>query len=116
MSRIGILSFSDGRDFVHQDIARFVADVEDRIAAACRSAGHDVILGEEPIISSEAAVAQARRLATQRPDLTVFNYAVWAFPHFSVQAARATDSPLALLKHGSGLPWHRCPARGRRCT
>jgi L-fucose isomerase len=99
MSRIGILSFSDGREFVHRDIARFVADVEDRIAAVCRSAGHEVVVGEEPITSSEVAVAQARRLAAERPDLTVFNYGVWAFPHFSVQAARATDGPIVLFSN-----------------
>jgi L-fucose isomerase len=99
MARIGILSFSDGRDFVHRDIARFVADVEDRVTAACRSVGHEVVLGEEPITSSEIAVTQGRRLAAHRPDLTLFNYAVWAFPHFTVQAAQAIDGPLVLFSN-----------------
>jgi L-fucose/D-arabinose isomerase len=87
MSRVGILSFSDGRDFVHQGIAGFVADVEARIVAACEAAGYEV------------AVAEARRLADQRPDLTVFNYPVWAFPHFSMHAAHATAGPLLLFSN-----------------
>ena len=45
MSRVGILSFSDGRDFVHQGIAGFVAEVEARIVAACNAAGYEVALG-----------------------------------------------------------------------
>jgi L-fucose isomerase len=99
MSRIGILSFSDGRDFVHNGVASFVADVEDRIAAACRAAGHELVIGAEPVTSSDMAVREARRVAAQRPDLTIFNYAVWAFPHFTVHAARATDGPLVLFSN-----------------
>jgi L-fucose/D-arabinose isomerase len=99
MSRVGVLTFSDGRDFVHQGIAGFVADVEARIIAACEAAGYEVVRGTVPITSNEVAVAEARRLADQRPDLTVFNYPVWAFPHFSVHAARATIGPLLLFSN-----------------
>jgi L-fucose isomerase len=45
------------------------------------------------------AVREARRLAAQRPDLTIFNYPVWAFPHFSVHAAQATAGPLLLFSN-----------------
>ncbi len=99
MSRVGVLTFSDGRDFVHQGIAGFVADVEARIIAACEAAGYEVVRGTAPITSNAVAVSEARRLADQRPDLTVFNYPVWAFPHFSVHAARATIGPLLLFSN-----------------
>lgn len=99
MSRVGILSFSDGREFVHHGIASFVADVEARIATACAASGHEVIRAIEPITSSEVAVAEGRRLAAQRPDLTIFNYPVWGFPHFTAHAARATDGPLLLFSN-----------------
>ena len=99
MSRVGILTFSDGRDFVHQGLVGFLADVEARIVAACEAAGYEVVLGTEPITSNEVAVSEARRLASVRPDLTVFNYPVWAFPHFSVHAARATTGPLLLFSN-----------------
>ena len=78
MPKVGILSFSDGRDFVHQGIASFGAAVEGRIAAACRASGFEVVLGTEPITSNQAAVREARRMALERPDLTIFNYPVWA--------------------------------------
>lgn len=99
MVRVGIITFSDGRDFVHQGIASFVADVEARIVRACETSGYEVVRGTEPVTSNEVAVREARRLAAQRPDLTVFNYPVWAFPHFSVHAARATAGPLALFSN-----------------
>lgn len=99
MPRVGILSFSDGRDFVHRDLAGFVAGVEDRIAAACQAAGYEVVRGSDAVTSGEAAVREARRLAGQRPDLTIFNYPVWAFPNFSMHAARATAGPLLLFSN-----------------
>jgi L-fucose isomerase len=99
MPRVGILSFSDGRDFVHKDVASFVAEVEARIAVACQASGHDVVRGSEPITSNHVAVYEARRLAAQRPDITIFNYPVWAFPHFSVHAAHATTGPLLLFSN-----------------
>ncbi len=67
--------------------------------AMCEGAGYDVVRGTVPVTSNEVAVAEARALAAQRPDLTVFNYPVWAFPHFSVHAARATAGPLLLFSN-----------------
>jgi L-fucose isomerase len=99
MARVGILSFSDGRDFVHQGVASFVADAEQKLAAALAGMGHEVVRGGDPITSSGTAVSQGRRLSAERPDLTVFNYAVWAFPHFSAHAARATEGPLLLFSN-----------------
>jgi L-fucose/D-arabinose isomerase len=99
MARVGILSFSDGRDFVHKGIASFGSAVEGRIAAACRAAGFEVVVGSEAVTSNEVAVREARAMAGQRPDLTVFNYPVWAFPHFSVHAAKATAGPLLLFSN-----------------
>lgn len=99
MAKVAILSFSDGRDFVHAGIAGFVAEVEARIAATCQSLGHTVVRGSQPVTSAEVAVREARQVAASRPDLTIFNYPVWAFPHFSVHAARATTGPLLLFSN-----------------
>jgi L-fucose isomerase-like protein len=32
-----------------------------------------------------------------QPELTIFHYPVWAFPHFTMHAASATSGPLLLL-------------------
>jgi L-fucose/D-arabinose isomerase len=99
MARVGLLTFSDGRDFVHVGIKAFTLDVERRIAQALEQAGHEVIRAVEPIWTNTMATTEARRVADARPDLTIFNYAVWAFPHFSMLAAAATPGPLLLFSN-----------------
>ncbi|RJK96389.1 L-fucose/L-arabinose isomerase family protein [Vallicoccus soli] len=99
MARIGILSMSDGRDYVQRDIADFIRTNEDRLAAALQAAGHDVVRAEGPLDSNTGAVRMAREVAAQGVDLTVFHYCVWAFPHFTMLAAGETRSPLLLLSN-----------------
>jgi L-fucose isomerase len=97
VAKVGLLSFSDGRDFVHRDIAGFVRGVEDEIANALAAEGHEIVRADAPVWTNDGATAAARRVAAERPDLTVFNIPVWAFPHFSMLAARATAGPLLLF-------------------
>ncbi|ATL65499.1 L-fucose/L-arabinose isomerase family protein [Nocardia terpenica] len=96
MARIGLLPMSDGRDFVHRDVADFIAQGAATLAGALRDAGHEVIVADI-VSTNRIATAQARWLADQRVDLTVFHYAVWAFPHFTMLAADATAGPLLLF-------------------
>lgn len=97
MARIGILSLSDGRDYVHGDVRDFIGDATATLAGALRAAGHDVVLAPEIVWTNQLATSQARWLADQRVDLTVFHYAVWTFPHFTMLAADATTGPLLLM-------------------
>lgn len=97
MARIGLLTFSDGRDFVHRDLVPFLTDIEQKIVAALTAGGHEVIRGEEPIWSNELATQEARRVADARPDLTIFNIPVWAFPHFTMLAAHSTPGAMLLF-------------------
>jgi L-fucose isomerase len=99
MARVGLLTFSDGRDFVHTDIKAFALDVERGIAQALEQAGHEVIRAAEPIWTNTLATTEARRVADARCDLTIFNYPVWAFPHFTMLAAAATPGPLLLFSN-----------------
>jgi len=99
MARIGLLTISDGRDFVHRDIAEWARSSEDAIARALEAAGHEVVRASELVWTNELATSQARQVAEARPNLTIFNYSVWAFPHFSMLAADATDGPLVLLSN-----------------
>ncbi|MGH2844437.1 MAG: L-fucose/L-arabinose isomerase family protein [Thermoleophilaceae bacterium] len=99
MATIGLLTFSDGRDFVHRDIEGFAGEVEREVADALREAGHEVVRSDQVVWTNESATAAARRVAARRPDLTIFNIPVWAFPHFSMLAARATPGPLLLFSN-----------------
>ena len=99
MARIGILTFSDGRDFMHQRVAEFCGAVEAEIANALTTAGHEVVRAREIVWTNDLATSEARRIADSRPDLTIFNIPVWAFPHFAMIAARATQGPLMLFSN-----------------
>ncbi|RJO73813.1 fucose isomerase [Nocardia panacis] len=99
MARIGVISISDGRDYVHAGIADFLRAAEDRLAAALAAAGHRVVRGRAPVSDNALATAVAREVAAAGVDLTVLHYAVWAFPHFTMLAAGATPGPLLLLSN-----------------
>lgn len=101
MARVGLLSFSDGRDFVNRDLRGFIGSVEERIARHLREAGHEVCAAAAPVESNEIAVREARRLAALRPAITIFNFPVWAFPHFAMLAAGELPGPLLLFSNVS---------------
>jgi len=97
MATIAILSMSDGRDYVQRDTDAFVLESERRLTERLVGAGHKVVAAGVPITNTDLATSEARRLAATQPDLTVFNYAVWAFPHYSVLSASATPGEVLLL-------------------
>jgi L-fucose/D-arabinose isomerase len=87
---------SDGREGVHRDIEKFARGVEAEISASLEAAGHEVVRASEPVWTNRLAVGEARRIAAGRPDLTVFNIPLWAFPHFSMLASEG-DARAATL-------------------
>jgi L-fucose/D-arabinose isomerase len=99
VATVGLLTVSDGRPSVHRDLAVFAAGVEDRIAAELERAGHTLIRANEVVWTGELAVSEARRLADARPALTIVNIPVWAFPHFTMRAARELPGPLLLFSN-----------------
>jgi L-fucose/D-arabinose isomerase len=90
---------SDGREGVHRDIEKFARRVEGEISASLEESGHEVVRAREVVWTNRLAVSEAKRIADERPDLTIFNIPVWAFPHFSMLAARETSGPLLLFSN-----------------
>jgi len=99
MARIALATASDGRDFVHEEVGPFGLDVQSRLAAALRGRGHEVCTGAGDLSSNTDAVRLGRELAAAHPDLTLINYPVWAFPHFSLLFASQGSGPLALFSN-----------------
>lgn len=93
MARIGILTFSDGRDFVHRDLVQMNDDFQSRLRNRLASDGHDVVCGDI-VWSAESAQREARRLTQDGCVATIFNYAVWAFPHFTAIASQFAPRPI----------------------
>jgi L-fucose isomerase len=99
MSTIAVMTVSDGRESVHRDVGPFGLEVQQRLTAALTAQGHQVEAAPESIWTNDGAVATARGLADLRPDLTIVNIPVWAFPHFTVLAAKETTGPLLLFSN-----------------
>lgn len=97
MAKIGLLTMSDGRESVARDIDGHCRRAEAVIAAALQAEGHEVVRASEPITDNRLATREARRIADTHPDLTIYNYPVWAFPHFTMLAATETTGALLLL-------------------
>ena len=97
MARIGVISISDGRDHVHARNARFIRSKQDALVRSLTSAGHEVVVGGDLVATNRLASSVAREVAAAGVDVTVFYYAVWSFPQFTMLAADATRSPLILV-------------------
>jgi L-fucose isomerase len=97
MARIGVVSLSDGRDYVHSGLVDFVRGAEDRLVAALTEAGHEVVRASAPVSAAPLATSIGRELEAAGADLTVLHYCVWAFPHFTMLAAGALSGPLVLV-------------------
>jgi len=93
VAKVGILTFSDGREFVHRDLIEMLVGFESRIRARLLADGHEVVCGEEIVWTTELAKREAQRLAHVGCDATLFNYAVWAFPHFTAIASQFAPEP-----------------------
>ena len=99
MATVGLLTFSDGRDFVNKDVVDFCRQVEGQVRRALEAAGHTVVAAREVVWTNALATSEARRVADARPDLTIFNIPVWAFPHFTMLAAAETPGALMLFSN-----------------
>ena len=98
MARIGLLSISDGRRYVHHDTTGSSAMPRTACPPPCRPPAH-TWTGCPPGDLQHPGHQAGRGVAATRADLTIFHYAVWAFPHFTMLAADATRSPLLLVSN-----------------
>ena len=75
MAKIGILTFSDGRDFVHEDagVGKFPRNVEDNVLGALEGAGHEVVRAREVIWTNRLAVIARRRSGVRIPSAPLQN-------------------------------------------
>lgn len=96
---VGILTFSDGRSFVAEQVEEMNRNFQDRLQRRLEGDGYRVIAGEEIICTNEQAVREAKRLAAAGCDCTIFNFAVWVFPNLAALASRFAPGPLLLFSN-----------------
>lgn len=98
--RVGILTFSDGREAVHQEVEPLNREFQNRLAGALRATGEvEPVVGREIIWTAELARNEALRLAHEGCEATIFNFAVWSFPHLAAVASRFAPGPFLLFSN-----------------
>lgn len=99
MARVGIMTFSDGRSFVADEVAALNLAFQQNLTGVLSEAGWEVVAARQIITTAESAISEARFLAAAQCSCTIFHYAVWAFPHFSAIASRFAPAPFLLLSN-----------------
>jgi L-fucose/D-arabinose isomerase len=96
--KVGILTFSDGRDYIHRSLEALNRRYQRELAAALEATGEvEAVEGREIVWSNRVANAEARRLAEAGCDLTICNYAIWCYPHLTALATAAAPGPYLLF-------------------
>ncbi len=95
--KVGVLTFSDGREYIHRDLLPVTTRYQQRLTEALRAEGLEVVPGEEIVWTPDTARREAQRLARAGVDFTIFNYAIWAFPHLSAIATNFAPGPYLLF-------------------
>lgn len=106
MIRIGLLSFSDGRERVHRSLSPAIEDSARKISAKLEATGEfEIIKGTEIIWRHSQARDQSRWLHSQNVDGTILNVPVFAFPNLARIASHFAQEPfLAFSPNFGGLP------------
>ena len=99
MIRLGLLSFSDGRQRVHATLAPDIDQHQARITRLLEANGAIVIHAAQDIVHSNASArSEAARLAAQQLDGYLFSIPVFPFPNYVVIAAQMIGrGPFLLL-------------------
>ncbi len=105
MARVGVITFSDGRPPVHQELLSMNLQFQNNLVKKLEEEGHEVVVADEPPWNNETAVKAGKKMQLSDVDCTIFNYAIWAWPHFTVLAAQFAPSPyLCLSNINPGYP------------
>jgi len=92
--KVGVLTFSDGRQYIHESLLDTNRRYQNRLVKALESTGEvEVVAGNEITWTPELAQCEGRRLAEAGVELTIFNFAIWTFPHLTGIATRFAPGP-----------------------
>jgi L-fucose isomerase len=96
--KAGILTFSDGRKYIHEELVGINQSYQDALAQALEATGAvEVVPGTEIIWNQTVAQEQGRRLTEAGCDVTILNYAIWCFPHLTAVASAFAPKPYLLF-------------------
>ena len=96
--KVGLLTMSDGRPYLHNlqfDMNMgYQAQIKERLEATGLV---EVVCGDQPINTNIVAKEQAQKLKDAGVELTIFNYAIWCYPHLTAVATNFAPGPYLLF-------------------
>lgn len=96
--KVGVLTFSDGRKYIHDSLLSLNRRYQDGLVNALGNVGGvEVVAGEEIVWNNQLAVREGRRLAAAGCDLTICNYAIWCYPHLTALATAVAPGPYLMF-------------------
>jgi L-fucose/D-arabinose isomerase len=96
--KVGILTFSDGRRYIHESLLPLNRRYQDGLVKRLEATGLvDVVAGQEIIWNSRLASREGERLAAAGCDLTICNYAIWCYPHLTAVATGFAPGPYLMF-------------------
>jgi len=79
--RVGIITFSDGRDFVHRDLIDMNREFQNRLVRALEATGEvEVVVASEIVWKPSLAKKAGKEMMKAEVEATIFNYAIWCWP------------------------------------
>lgn len=98
--RVGIMTMSDGRQHIHDDMLAINQQYQKDIATALEATGEIEVIQARAIINSNTlAREEGEYLLREGAEMTIFNYAIWCYPQFSVVAANFAPGPYVLFSN-----------------
>ena len=98
--KVGLLTMSDGRIYLHQEYEQLNFEKQHAIAKALTDTGlFEVVEGRKIINSNTVAKEEAIRLREHSVEATIFNYTIWCYPQYTVAARNFAPEPYLLFSN-----------------
>ncbi|MEK6569838.1 MAG: fucose isomerase, partial [Bacteroidota bacterium] len=98
--KIGLLTFTDGREPVHKMLKQMNLWYQRTMKQALEGTGlFQVVAGREIIWHPSVAKAESIRLKEEGVLATIFNFAVWSFPHLPAIASEFAPGPYLMFSN-----------------
>ncbi len=95
--KVGIITLSDGREFVHKELLSMNQAFESRLKHALEATGEvEVVTASDIVWRPSLAKKAGKELMKEEVEATIFNYAIWTWPHLTVIASLYAPGPYLL--------------------
>lgn len=98
--KVGILTMSDGRIYLHNQYEELNFKYQHEIANALNATDEfEVVEGNSIINTNDYAKTEGKRLLEQGVEVTIINYAIWCYPQFTAVACNFAPGPYLLFSN-----------------